>query len=216
MSSQYFCTSFLSQVIPDKLKADIWFSQQPIGHNKLQNTVTRLCKAVGIEKFKTNLSFQATTATRLYHNNVDEQLIMECTGHRSIDGIRCYKQTCICKTTTFLSYSTAVAVQPALYLNHYRLQLLLAVLKAMSPALYIPAPLALPPTSYFYYYRNKPAVHTVAVIQHATTTFSSIYFQLMLKYNCQHQHKIGYKQTTTALLYSIANHIVLLFYIKNF
>ena len=33
------------------------------------------------------------TATRLYQAGVDEQLIMERTGHRSLDGVRSYKRT---------------------------------------------------------------------------------------------------------------------------
>jgi integrase len=34
----------------------------------------------------TNHSLRATTATRLYQAGVEEQLIMERTGHRSLDG----------------------------------------------------------------------------------------------------------------------------------
>ena len=33
-------------------------------------------------------------ATRLYQAGVEEQLIMERTGHRSIEGVRNYKRTC--------------------------------------------------------------------------------------------------------------------------
>ena len=77
----------------DKPKTEVWYSNQAIGHNKLTTTVARLCKAANIEGFKTNHSLRATTATRLYHSNLDEQLIMERTGHRSIEGIRNYKRT---------------------------------------------------------------------------------------------------------------------------
>ena len=35
-----------------------------------------------------------TAATRLFHKGVDEQLIMERTGHRSLDGVRTYKRPC--------------------------------------------------------------------------------------------------------------------------
>ena len=35
----------------------------------------------------------ATAATRLYNAGVDEQLIMETTGHRSLEGVRSYKRT---------------------------------------------------------------------------------------------------------------------------
>ena len=79
----------------DKPKTEAWYSNQAIGHNKLTTctTVVRLCKAANIEGFKTNHSLRTTTATRLYHSNHDEQLIMERTGHRSIEGIRNYKRT---------------------------------------------------------------------------------------------------------------------------
>ena len=52
-----------------------------------------MCKAAGISGYKTNHSLRATTATRLYQAGVDEQLIMERTGHRSLDGVRSYKRT---------------------------------------------------------------------------------------------------------------------------
>ena len=42
--------------------------------------------------FYTNHSLRATCATRLYENNVDEQLIMEQTGNNS-NAVRKYKRT---------------------------------------------------------------------------------------------------------------------------
>ena len=70
-----------------------WYSNQPVGHNKLSQTVSRLCKQAGIHGYKTNHSLRVTTATRLYASGVDEQLVMERTGHRSLDGVRTYKRT---------------------------------------------------------------------------------------------------------------------------
>ena len=52
-----------------------------------------MCSKAGISGFKTNHSLPATSATRLYHQGVDEQLIMERTGHRSIESVRSYKRT---------------------------------------------------------------------------------------------------------------------------
>ena len=52
-----------------------------------------MCKAAGISGYKTNHSLRATTATRLFQAGVDEQLIMEKTGHHSLEGIRSYKRT---------------------------------------------------------------------------------------------------------------------------
>ena len=77
-----------------KPKGMIWFKNQPIGVHTLASTVKRLCQRAGIEGYKTNHSLRVTTATRLFQSGVDEQLIMERTGHRSTDGIRTYKCSC--------------------------------------------------------------------------------------------------------------------------
>ena len=63
-----------------------------IGHNTLAKTVARVCQAGGVTGFKTNHSLRVTTATRLFHRGVDEQLIMARTGYRSIEGVRTYKR----------------------------------------------------------------------------------------------------------------------------
>lgn len=70
-----------------------WYSVCPIGHYTLSQTVARMCREAGISGFRTNHSLRATTATRLYQAGVDEQLIMERTGHHSVDGVRSYKRT---------------------------------------------------------------------------------------------------------------------------
>ena len=69
-----------------------WYSKQPLGHTKLSTTVARLCASAGIQGHKTNHSLRATTTTRLCHSGVDEQLVMERTGHRSLEGVRSYKR----------------------------------------------------------------------------------------------------------------------------
>ncbi len=97
------CTISFAQVIDKRMffifqplknpSADCWFSNKPIGYNKLDGTVARLCKNAGIPGYRTNHSLRAITAIRLYQAAVDEQLIMERTGHRSLDGVRSYKRT---------------------------------------------------------------------------------------------------------------------------
>ena len=52
-----------------------------------------MCKSAGIKGYNTNYSLRATAATPLYSPGVDEQLVMERTGHRSTKGIRLYKWT---------------------------------------------------------------------------------------------------------------------------
>ena len=74
-------------------KENCWYSASPIGRNKLAKAVSNMCKECGIQGFRTNHSLRATAATRLYASGVDEQLVMERTGHRSIEGIRSYKRT---------------------------------------------------------------------------------------------------------------------------
>ena len=76
-----------------KPQPNCWYSTKPIGHNTLEGTVARLCKNAGIQGYHTNHSLRATTATRLFQAGVDEQLIMEKTGHTSLDGVRSYKRT---------------------------------------------------------------------------------------------------------------------------
>lgn len=49
-----------------------------------------MCSRAGIGGFRTNHSLRATNATRLFSAGADEQLIMERTGHRSLDGVRSY------------------------------------------------------------------------------------------------------------------------------
>ena len=76
-----------------KPRKGCWFSRNPLGKHKLAKAVATMCKQCGIEGYKTNHSLRATAATRLYSSGVDEQLIMERTGHHSTEGIRCYKHT---------------------------------------------------------------------------------------------------------------------------
>ena len=64
----------------------------PVGHNTLGKTASRLCSMAGIQGHKLNHSLRVTTATRLFHAGVDEQLIMKDTGHRSLDVVHLYKR----------------------------------------------------------------------------------------------------------------------------
>ena len=52
-----------------------------------------MCKAAGIEGYKTNHSLRATSTSRLYQGRVEEQLVMERSGHHSVEGVRSYKRT---------------------------------------------------------------------------------------------------------------------------
>ena len=51
-----------------------------------------LCEKGGLEGHFTNHSLRASSATRLFEAGVDEQLIMQRTGHTSVEGVRSYKR----------------------------------------------------------------------------------------------------------------------------
>ena len=70
----------------------IWFASKPIGWNMLNSTVSKVCRNAKLDGFRTNHSLKATAATRLYSRGLDEQLIQEITGHKSL-AVRKYKRT---------------------------------------------------------------------------------------------------------------------------
>ena len=70
-----------------------WFSQRLLGYHPVSSTVARICKSAGIEGYKTNHLLRATSTNRLYQSGVDEQLVMERSGHRSIERAQSYKRT---------------------------------------------------------------------------------------------------------------------------
>ena len=72
-------------------KPDIWFASTPVGHNFLRDMVKNIMSLAGFEGHYTNHSLRATTATRLFHDDVPEQLIRAQTGHRS-NAIFAYKR----------------------------------------------------------------------------------------------------------------------------
>ncbi|XP_041349672.1 uncharacterized protein LOC121368967 [Gigantopelta aegis] len=74
------------------LTSDCCYADVPVGIHPLCSTTGRLCKAAGFTGYYTNHSLRATTATRLYESGIDEQLIAERTGHKSV-AIRAYKRT---------------------------------------------------------------------------------------------------------------------------
>ena len=67
------------------------FSQQVVGRYKLQKVMSNICKKGGLTGHFTSHTPKASLGTQLYHLNVDEQLIQERTGHRSVQAFRRYK-----------------------------------------------------------------------------------------------------------------------------
>ena len=83
---------FYLQPLP-KPKQSCWYSVKPIGQHTLNIMVKDMCRCGGIQGYKMNHSLRTTTATRLFRAGCDKQLIMERTGHRSLDRVRSYKRS---------------------------------------------------------------------------------------------------------------------------
>ena len=86
------CHSFYLQP-KKKFTNDCWYLDRAVGINKLQGMVREVCDNAGFPGFYTNHSLRATATTRMYHSGIDEQIIQEVTGHRSV-AVREYKRTC--------------------------------------------------------------------------------------------------------------------------
>ena len=69
-----------------------WYRDAPVGENKMRSFVKDLCKKAGIPGFYSNHSLRSTSCTRMYDCGVDEQVIQEISGHRSL-AVRSYKRT---------------------------------------------------------------------------------------------------------------------------
>ena len=68
------------------------FSKQPVGQHTLEGCLSSMIKECGLVGYFTLHSLRATCATRLYNRGMDEQVIMEVTGHTS-SAVREYKRT---------------------------------------------------------------------------------------------------------------------------
>ena len=59
---------------------------------EMSSTIKKMCKKAGLVGKFTNHSLRATSASRMYEQDIPEQVIKEITGHRS-DAVRTYKHT---------------------------------------------------------------------------------------------------------------------------
>ena len=59
----------------------------------MRSFVKDLTTKAGIPGYYTNHSLRATGCTRMYNEDIDEQVIQEISGHRSL-AVRSYKRTC--------------------------------------------------------------------------------------------------------------------------
>ena len=82
-SRLYFSRSSLEPGALKCPKSTCWYSNMPVGHNKLASAVKRLCEQTGISGYRTNHLLPATVATRMHDMGIDEQLICEKTIERT-------------------------------------------------------------------------------------------------------------------------------------
>ena len=85
------CHSFYLQP-HKKYFGQSWYINKPVGVNRLRNVICDICHAAGLPGYYTNHSLRSTAATKMYQNGIDEQLIMEIMGHRSL-AVCGYKRT---------------------------------------------------------------------------------------------------------------------------
>ena len=58
-------------------KPNCWYSNVPVGHNKLASTIKRLSEQGGLSGYRMNHSLRETAATRMYDMGMGEQPICE-------------------------------------------------------------------------------------------------------------------------------------------
>ena len=69
----------------------LWYQDMPISVNKLHGFIKEITSQAGLNGFFMNHSL-CSTAVTLYQGGVEEQVITEITGHRSL-AVRGYKRT---------------------------------------------------------------------------------------------------------------------------
>ena len=70
-----------------------WYINVPVGINTLQKMLPNMSDQAGTSVRYTNHSLRATSASRLFANNIPENVIQERTGHHSLAGLRAYERT---------------------------------------------------------------------------------------------------------------------------
>ena len=70
------------------------FMNQRVGVNVLKNMIPELSVKSGIQVRYTNHSLRATAIMRTFNGEVDEKVIAETSGHKSLKALRSYEHTC--------------------------------------------------------------------------------------------------------------------------
>ena len=85
---------------------DPWYLNVPLGKNTLASMMKRIAEKGNLEKKLSNHSLRAYGVSKMFKENVPENLIMSRSGHRSIEGVRGYA-----RTTSEQDYQVCSALQ---------------------------------------------------------------------------------------------------------
>lgn len=90
-TSEKCSTDFYLQPLSNPKDNKCWYTTKPMGVNYLASIVRNLAQKLGIEGKFSNHSCRASAASCMFQNNMEEQLVMDRTGHRST-AVRSYKR----------------------------------------------------------------------------------------------------------------------------
>ena len=68
------------------------YTKQRVGINSIKQFLPRICDACGLGRKYTNHSLRATAITRMFEGKIPEKVIADKSGHKSIQGLRCYER----------------------------------------------------------------------------------------------------------------------------
>ncbi len=77
---------------PGRVTAHTWYQDCPLSINAVAKVVNTLMMRAGIPGRFTNHSLHVTAATRMFNAGIEEQVVKECTGHKS-NAVYAYKHT---------------------------------------------------------------------------------------------------------------------------
>ena len=77
----------------EKFSSKSVYKNQRVGVNTLKKMLSDLSRKSGIGVHYTNHSLRATSITRMFNSGVQEKVIAETSGHKSVKALRCYERT---------------------------------------------------------------------------------------------------------------------------
>jgi hypothetical protein len=93
-----------------------WFSKIPLGRNTLATMMKSISKKANLAESFSNHSLRAYGATEMFNHGVEEKIIQQRTGHRSLEGLWKYEQTSLQQhlcVSTILQEGTTPPSQPS-------------------------------------------------------------------------------------------------------